>query len=145
MKKHRVWNKDMMIPYEQEIHDLINEEETMARTRFALSCALRHIFFNDFGLDRTFIMKDLASLVIYYADENTPAEIMLNYEKLTEWQLRYELMKQFQINNGEASVEQVVRGLHDIDVTALIQFVKAKATEAGDLTLEKLKGDNDKW
>ncbi|MBO6161813.1 MAG: hypothetical protein J6O53_01015 [Eubacterium sp.] len=117
----------------------------MARTRFALSCALRHIFFNDFGLDRTFIMKDLASLVIYYADENTPAEIMLNYEKLTEWQLRYELMKQFQINNGEASVEQVVRGLHDIDVTALIQFVKAKATEAGDLTLEKLKGDNDKW
>lgn len=117
----------------------------MARTRFALSCALRHIFFNDFGLDRTFIMKDLASLVIYYADETTPPSIMIEYEKLTEWQLRYELMKQFQINNGEVSVEQIVNRLKAIDVTMLMQFVKKRATEAGDLTLEKLKGDNDKW
>jgi len=117
----------------------------MARTRFALSCALRHIFFNDFGLDRTFIMKDLAALVIYYADETTPAEIMANYEKLTQWQLRYELMKQLQINNGELTINQIINELNGINVTALIQFVKAKATAAGDLTLEKLKGDNDKW
>ena len=55
-------------PYENEIYDAINEEDVMARTRFALSCALRHVFLNDFGLERTFIMKDLAALVIYYAD-----------------------------------------------------------------------------
>jgi hypothetical protein len=130
---------------EKNIHDTMEEEDTMARTRFALSCALRHIFFNDFGLDRTFIMKDLAALVIYYADETTPAEIMANYEKLTQWQLRYELMKQLQINNGELTINQIINELNGINVTALIQFVKAKATAAGDLTLEKLKGDNDKW
>ena len=134
-----------MTEVEKTIHDEIEEEDTMARTRFALSCALRHIFFNDFGLDRTFIMKDLAALVIYYADETTPAEIMANYEKLTQWQLRYELMKQLQINNGELTINQIINELNGINVTALIQFVKAKATAAGDLTLEKLKGDNDKW
>ena len=117
----------------------------MARTRFALSCALRHIFLNDFGLDRTFIMKDLSALVIYYADETTPAEIMTNYEMLNEWLLRYELMKQFQVNNGEATIDQIARDLNKINVTALMQYVKKKATEAGDFTLEKIKGDNDKW
>ena len=132
-------------PYENEIYDAINEEDVMARTRFALSCALRHVFLNDFGLERTFIMKDLAALVIYYADETTPGDIMANYEKLNNWILRYELMKQFQINNGEATIEQIINGLNEIDVTALMHFVKRKATEAGDFTLEKLKGDNDKW
>ena len=132
-------------PYENEIYDAINEEDVMARTRFALSCALRHVFLNDFGLDRTFIMKDLSALVIYYADESTPGEIMANYEKLNNWILRYELMKQFQINNGEATIEQIINGLNEINVTALMHFVKRKATEAGDFTLEKLKGDNDKW
>ena len=134
-----------MIQYEQEIIDTINEEDAMARTRFALSCALRHIFLNDFGLDRTFIMKDLSALVIYYADETTPAEIMSNYEMLNEWLLRYELMKQFQVNNGEATIDQIARDLNKINVTALMQYVKKKATEAGDFTLEKIKGDNDKW
>lgn len=124
---------------------MINEEDTMARTRFALSCALRHIFLNDFGLDRTFIMKDLSALVIYYADESTPADIMADYEKLNNWILRYELMKQYQINNGEATIDQIIRGLSEINVTGLMQYVKKKATEAGDLTLEKLKGDNEKW
>ncbi len=133
-----------MNQYEQEIVDTM-EEDAMARTRFALSCALRHIFMNDFGLDRTFIMKDLSALVIYYADETTPAEIMSNYEKLNEWLLRYELMKQFQVNNGEATIDQIVGDLNKIDVTALMQYVKKKATEAGDLTLEKIKGDNEKW
>ena len=134
-----------MIQYEQEIIDTINEEDAMARTRFALSCALRHIFLNDFGLDRTFIMKDLSALVIYYADETTPAEIMSNYEMLNEWLLRYELMKQFQVNNGEATIDQIARDLNKINVTALMQYVKKKATEAGDFTLEKIKGDNEKW
>ena len=134
-----------MTQYEQEIIDTINEEDAMARTRFALSCALRHIFLNDFGLDRTFIMKDLSALVIYYADETTPAEIMSNYEMLNEWLLRYELMKQFQVNNGEATIDQIARNLNKINVTALMQYVKKKATEAGDFTLEKIKGDNDKW
>ena len=134
-----------MTQYEQEIIDTINEEDAMARTRFALSCALRHIFLNDFGLDRTFIMKDLSALVIYYADETTPAEIMTNYEMLNEWLLRYELMKQFQVNNGEATIDQIARDLNKINVTALMQYVKKKATEAGDFTLEKIKGDNDKW
>ena len=127
------------------VRQIEEEEDTMARTRFALSCALRHIFFNDFGLDRTFIMKDLAALVIYYADDTTPADIMVNYEKLTEWQLRYELVKQFEINEGETTIERIVNELSLINVTALIQFVKEKATAAGDLTLEKVKGDNDKW
>lgn len=134
-----------MTQYEQEIIDTINEEDAMARTRFALSCALRHIFLNDFGLDRTFIMKDLSALVIYYADETTPAEIMTNYEMLNEWLLRYELMKQFQVNNGEATIDQIARDLNKINVTALMQYVKKKATEAGDFTLEKIKGDNEKW
>ncbi len=134
-----------LIQYENEILETISEEDTMARTRFALSCALRHIFLNDFGLDRTFIMKDLSALVIYYADESTPAEIMTDYEKLNNWILRYELMKQYQINNGEATINQIIRGLSEINVTGLMQYVKKKATEAGDLTLEKLKGDNEKW
>ena len=134
-----------MTQYEQEIIDTINEEDAMARTRFALSCALRHIFLNDFGLDRTFIMKDLSALVIYYADETTPAEIMTNYEMMNEWLLRYELMKQFQVNNGEVTIDQIASGLNRINVTALMQYVKKKATEAGDFTLEKIKGDNDKW
>lgn len=134
-----------LIQYENDILETISEEDTMARTRFALSCALRHIFLNDFGLDRTFIMKDLSALVIYYADESTPAEIMADYEKLNNWILRYELMKQYQINNGEATIDQITRGLSEINVTGLMQYVKKKATEAGDLTLEKLKGDNEKW
>lgn len=134
-----------LIQYENEILETISEEDTMARTRFALSCALRHIFLNDFGLDRTFIMKDLSALVIYYADESTPAEIMADYEKLNNWILRYELMKQYQINNGEATIDQIIRGLNEINVTGLMQYVKRKAIEAGDLTLEKLKGDNEKW
>lgn len=134
-----------LIQYENDILETISEEDTMARTRFALSCALRHIFLNDFGLDRTFIMKDLSALVIYYADESTPAEIMADYEKLNNWILRYELMKQYQINNGEATIDQIIRGLSEINVTGLMQYVKKKATEAGDLTLEKLKGDNEKW
>lgn len=134
-----------LIQYENDILETISEEDTMARTRFALSCALRHIFLNDFGLDRTFIMKDLSALVIYYADESTPAEIMADYEKLNNWILRYELMKQYQINNGEATIDQIIRGLSEINVTGLMQYVKRKATEAGDLTLEKLKGDNEKW
>lgn len=134
-----------LIQYENDILETISEEDTMARTRFALSCALRHIFLNDFGLDRTFIMKDLSALVIYYADESTPAEIMADYEKLNNWILRYELMKQYQINNGEATIDQIIRGLSEINVTGLMQYVKKKATEAGDLTLDKLKGDNEKW
>ena len=134
-----------LLQYENDILETISEEDTMARTRFALSCALRHIFLNDFGLDRTFIMKDLSALVIYYADESTPAEIMADYEKLNNWILRYELMKQYQINNGEATIDQIIRGLSEINVTGLMQYVKKKATEAGDLTLEKLKGDNEKW
>lgn len=134
-----------LVQYENEILETISKENTMARTRFALSCALRHIFLNDFGLDRTFIMKDLSALVIYYADESTPAEIMANYEKLNNWILRYELMKQYQINNGEATINQIINGLNEINVTGLMQYVKKKATEAGDLTLEKLKGDNEKW
>lgn len=134
-----------LLQYENDILETISEEDAMARTRFALSCALRHIFLNDFGLDRTFIMKDLSALVIYYADESTPAEIMADYEKLNNWILRYELMKQYQINNGEATIDQIIRGLSEINVTGLMQYVKKKATEAGDLTLEKLKGDNEKW
>ena len=134
-----------LVQYENEILETISKENSMARARFALSCALRHIFLNDFGLDRTFIMKDLSALVIYYADESTPAEIMADYEKLNNWILRYELMKQYQINNGEATINQIINGLNEINVTGLMQYVKKKATEAGDLTLEKLKGDNEKW
>ena len=134
-----------LIQYEKDILETISKEDTMARTRFALSCALRHIFLNDFGCERTFIMKDLSALVIYYADESTPAEIMADYEKLNNWILRYELMKQFQINNGEATINQIINGLNEINVTGLMQYVKKRATEAGDLTLDKIKGDNEKW
>lgn len=54
-------------------------------------------------------------------------------------------MKQFQVNNGEATIDQIVNDLNRINVTALMQYVKKKATEAGDLTMEKIKGDNEKW
>ncbi|MBR6173429.1 MAG: hypothetical protein IKQ49_09730 [Eubacterium sp.] len=117
----------------------------MARTRFALSCALRHIYFNDFGLDRTFIMKDLASLVIYYSDESTPSEIIAGYRRLNEWLTKLELIKQLQVGNGEAYLERMLTELNAINLVALMRFVKEKATEAGDLTLEKIKGDNEKW
>ena len=135
----------VMTDVENNIHDTIEEEDTMARTRFALSCALRHIYFNDFGLDRTFIMKDLASLVIYYSDETTPPEIIAGYKKLNEWLTRLELIKQLQVGNGEAYLERMLAELNEINLVAMMRFVKTKATEAGDLTLEKIKGDNEKW
>ena len=135
----------VMTEIEKNIHDTIEEEDTMARTRFALSCALRHIYFNDFGLDRTFIMKDLASLVIYYSDETTPPEIIAGYKRLNEWLTRLELIKQLQVGNGEAYLERMLSELNEINLVAMMRFVKTKATEAGDLTLEKIKGDNEKW
>lgn len=134
-----------MTDIEKNMHDTMEEEDTMARTRFALSCALRHIYFNDFGLDRTFIMKDLASLVIYYSDESTPSEIIAGYRRLNEWLTKLELIKQLQVGNGEAYLERMLTELNAINLVALMRFVKEKATEAGDLTLEKIKGDNEKW
>ena len=134
-----------MTDIEKNMHDTMEEEDTMARTRFALSCALRHIYFNDFGLDRTFIMTHLASRVIYYSDETTPPEIIAGYKKLNEWLTRLELIKQLQVGNGEAYLERMLAELNEINLVAMMRFVKTKATEAGDLTLEKIKGDNEKW
>ena len=54
----------------------------MARNKFALCCALRHIFFNDYGLEKTFIMSDLLALTAYYSDQDTPPEIISNQKKL---------------------------------------------------------------
>lgn len=65
----------------------------MARNRFCLSCALRHVFFNDFGLDRVFIMNDLAALFIYYADNDVLPQLTADYNKLNVWLTRVELIR----------------------------------------------------
>ena len=68
----------------------------MARNRFALCCALRHIYFNDYGLDKTFIMSDLLALTAYYSDQNTPPEIVSNQKKLHLWLTKVELIKKLE-------------------------------------------------
>ena len=65
----------------------------MARNRYVLSCALRHVFLNDFGLDRVFIMNDLAALFIYYADENVLPQLSADYNKLNVWLTKVELLR----------------------------------------------------
>ena len=117
----------------------------MARSRFALCCALRHIFFNDYGLDRTYILGDLLALLTYYSDADTPVEVISNTTKLHLWLTKVELLKKLQAEHGDAVLDMMMRELELINVAALMQFVKWKATEAGDLSLEHIKGDNDKW
>ena len=63
--------------------------------KYALRCAIRHIYFNDFCLDRTFILKDLSGLYLYYADENTPPEIRFTYSKLSAWLMKLELIQKY--------------------------------------------------
>jgi|GEM_PF-970499 hypothetical protein len=65
----------------------------MARNKFALCCALRHVFFNDFALDRVFIMNDLASLFIYYADNDVLPQLSADFNKLNVWLTKVELIK----------------------------------------------------
>ncbi|SFB90022.1 hypothetical protein [Ruminococcus albus] len=65
----------------------------MARNRFCLSCALRHVFFNDFGLDRTFIMSDLAALFLYYADNDVLPQLSADYNRLNVWLTKVELIR----------------------------------------------------
>lgn len=62
---------------------------------FAKRCAIRHVFFNDFGLDRTFLLSDLSALYLYYADENTPAEIKYIYNQISAWLMKIELIRKF--------------------------------------------------
>ena len=65
----------------------------MARNRFCLSCALRHVFFNDFGLDRVFIMNDLAALFLYYADNDVLPQLSADFNKLNVWLTKVELIR----------------------------------------------------
>ena len=65
----------------------------MARNRFCLSCALRHVFLNDFGLDRVFIMNDLAALFLYYADNDVLPQLSADFNKLNVWLTKVELIR----------------------------------------------------
>ena len=117
----------------------------MARNKFALCCALRHVFFNDYGLDRIFIMNDLLALVNYYTDGQTPPEIISNQKKLNLWLTKMELIKRFQKEQEAGILDTMMKELDLINLAALLQYVKGKATESGDLSLKRIKGDNDKW
>lgn len=127
---------------QQMITERVND---MARNRFALCCALRHIYFNDYGLDKTFIMSDLLALTAYYSDNDTPPEIVSNQKKLHLWLTKVELIKKFEQEQSNALLENMMRELELINVNAMLQYVKKKAMDAGDLALEHIKGDNDKW
>lgn len=117
----------------------------MARNKFALCCALRHIFFNDYGLDRTFILSDLLSLTAFYSDENTPPEVISNQKKLHLWLTRVEMIKKLQMEQGDGILDIMMRELELININAMLQYVKGKALAAGDLSMAHIKGDNDKW
>ena len=117
----------------------------MARNKFALCCALRHIYFNDYGLEKTFIMSDLLALTAYYSDQNTPPEIISNQKKLHMWLTKAELIKKLEKEEEPEILENLMRELELINLNAMLQYVKNKALEAGDLALQHIKGDNDKW
>ena len=117
----------------------------MARNKYALCCALRHIFFNDFGLDKTFIMSDLLALAAYYTDKSTPPEIISNQKKLHLWLTKVEIIKKLEQEQGPAVLDNLMRELELININAMLQYVKEKAQAAGDLAMEHVKGDNDKW
>ncbi len=117
----------------------------MARSRFALCCALRHVFFNDYGLERTYIMSDILALLSYYIDADTPVEIISNQKKLTLWLTKAEMIRKLQLEQGDAVLDNLMRELDMINLIGLTQYIKEKALAAGDLSLEHIKGDNDKW
>ncbi|MBR5723192.1 MAG: hypothetical protein IKX57_06135 [Oscillospiraceae bacterium] len=117
----------------------------MARNRFALCCALRHIFFNDYGLEKTFIMSDLLALTAYYSDQNTPPEILSNQKKLHLWLTRAELIKKLGKEDEPDTLNALMHDLELINLNAMLQYVKGRALESGDLSLQHIKGDNDKW
>ena len=116
----------------------------MARNRYVLSCALRHIYLNDFGLDRIFIMNDLAALVMFYGDAETPREIITEYTKLHTWLTRIELVKKIKGDDyviPEARLCGIMDELKQIDIAMLMAFVRDKAMTAGDLKLTDIEGD----
>ena len=117
----------------------------MARNKYALCCALRHIFFNDFGLEKTFILSDLLALTAYYSDDDTPPEIISNQKKLHLWLTKTELIKKLEKEQGDAVIDNLMRELDLINVNGMMQYVMGKALEAGDLAMEHIKGDNTKW
>ncbi|MBP3761647.1 MAG: hypothetical protein J6I55_09305 [Ruminococcus sp.] len=117
----------------------------MARNKYALCCALRHIYFNDFGLEKTFIMSDLLAVTSYYSDQNTPPEITENYKKLHMWLTKVEMFKKFQHEPSDVMIENIMQELQLIDINSMLRYVKEKATEAGDLSMQHVKGDNTKW
>ena len=117
----------------------------MARNKFALCCALRHIFFNDYGLEKTFIMSDLLALTAYYSDQDTPPEIISNQKKLHLWLTRAELIKKLGKEDEPDTLDALMRDLELINLNAMLQYVKSKALASGDLALQHIKGDNDKW
>lgn len=117
----------------------------MARNKFALCCALRHIYFNDFGLEKTFIMSDLLALTSYYSDEDTPPEIISNQKKLHLWLTKIELFKKLDMKPENDALYTIMQELELINITAMLQYVRDKAIAAGDLSLQHIEDDNDKW
>ena len=125
--------------------NISERNKNMARNKYALCCALRHIYFNDFGLEKTFIMSDLLALTSFYSDENTPPEIISEYKKLHMWLTKFEIIKKFELGQGEGVVDNLMQELEIININDMLRYVKNKALEAGDLSMQHMKGDNTKW
>lgn len=53
--------------------------------------------------------------------------------------------KKLEKEQGDAVLDNLMRELELINLNAMLQYVKNKALEAGDLALQHIKGDNDKW
>ena len=117
----------------------------MARNKFALCCALRHIFFNDYNIERTSILSDILATSAYYTDKDTPSEIICNQKKLNLWLTRAELAKKLQPAECGNILDSMMRDLELINLHGMVQYVKEKADAAGDLAMTHIKGDNDKW
>lgn len=117
----------------------------MARNKFALCCALRHIYFNDYGLDKTFIMSDLLALTSYYTDQDAPPEIISNYKKLHHWLTKVELINKLDIDQDTYMFNTLMQELELININAMLQYVKGKAQESGDLALHCIEDDNTEW
>ncbi|MBR6243883.1 MAG: hypothetical protein IKQ90_10360 [Ruminococcus sp.] len=63
--------------------------------KFALQCAIRHVYFNDYGLDKVFILSDLSALFLYYMDDDTPEDIIYDYRKLQVWLVKHEFIRKY--------------------------------------------------
>ena len=90
-------------------------------------------------------MSDLLALTSYYSDQDTPPEITSNQKKLHLWLTKIELIKKLEKTDDNEMLDRLMQELEMINITGLLQFVRDKAMESGDLSLQHIEGDSDKW